>query len=228
MPALAPPPLAEPYRTALDQALAFVFDRFQPIGVIASGTIVRGDPSPSSDLDLFVIHRQPWRQRLQRFFNGVPAELFVNPPERVERYFDEERADGRPVTAHMLATGVVVHAADPVVEQLRTRAAALLASPPAVDEAVLTPLRYAAANHLEDALDVADHDPATAQLFLNRSVDAALLLRFRQAARWQPRTKSSSPRWPRSTRRSPTPPATSSPPPRTPSASPSPPASSSG
>ena len=130
MPDLRLPPLAEPYKTALEEAVAFVLERFDPIGVVASGTIVRGDPSPSSDLDVFVLHRQPWRQRLQRFFNGVPAELFVNPPERVERYFEEEVADGRPVTAHMLATGVVVFAIDPIVEQLRARAADVLAAPP--------------------------------------------------------------------------------------------------
>jgi predicted nucleotidyltransferase len=189
VPDLHPPPLAEPYRSALAEALRFIFDRFEPIGVVASGTIVRGNPSPSSDLDLFVLHRQPWRQRLQRFFRSVPAELFVNPPERVERYFEEEAADGRPITAHMLATGAVVYAADPVVEQLRARAAALLAAPPTAPAARLTALRYAAASQLEDGLDVAESDPATAQFFLNRAVDTALALRFWQAARWQPRGK---------------------------------------
>jgi hypothetical protein len=189
VPELSPPPLAEPYRSALDAALRFIFDRFEPIGVIASGTIVRGNPSPSSDLDLFVLHRQPWRQRLQRLFGGVPAEIFVNPPERVERYFAEEVADGRPVTAHMLATGAVVYASDPAVERLRARAAEMLASPPRPDPARLTPLRYGAACQLEDGLDVAESDPATAQLFLNRAVDSALALRFRQAGRWQPRDK---------------------------------------
>jgi hypothetical protein len=119
----------------------------------------------------------------------VPAELFVNPPDRVERYFEEEIADGRPVTAHMLATGVVVYAADPVVEQLLSRATALLVSRPTVDTTKLTALRYAAASQLEDGLDVAGHDSATAQLFLNRAVDSALALRFWQAGRWQPRPK---------------------------------------
>jgi hypothetical protein len=189
VPELSPPRLTEPYRSALDAALRFVFDRFEPIGVIASGTIVRGNPSPSSDLDIFVLHRQPWRQRVQRLFGGVPAEIFVNPPERVERYFEEEVADGRPITAHMLATGVVVYACDPAVERLRARAADLLAAPPPPDPARLIALRYGAACQLEDALDVVDADPATAQMFLNRAVDAVLALRFWQAGRWQPRDK---------------------------------------
>lgn len=89
----------------------------------------------------------------------------------------------------MLATGVVVYASDPVVDELRARAIALLAVPPRADEARLTAMRYAAASQLEDAVDVADRDPATAQLFLNRAVDSALALRFWQAGRWQPRAK---------------------------------------
>lgn len=113
------PVLEEPYGGALHEAVRYIFEHWQPKGIIASGTIVRGNPSPSSDLDLFVLHRAPERQRVQRFFAGVPAEVFVNPPERVERYFEGERREGRLITTHMLATGFVVYDADPVVEDLR-------------------------------------------------------------------------------------------------------------
>src|SRR5438128_286942 len=138
------PPLPEPYAGALRDAVAFVFSRFEPIGIVATGTIVRGNPSPSSDLDLYVIHRDPRRQRLQRRFRGVPAEIFVNPPERVEAYFAEERAEGRPLTAHMLATGFVVLRTDPVLDDLRARAAAQLADPPRLDDRALRVKAYGA------------------------------------------------------------------------------------
>ena len=55
-----------------------------------------------------MIHRGSFRQRVQKFFSGVPAEIFVNPPSGIEKYFTEEHAVRRPLTAHMLATGFVV------------------------------------------------------------------------------------------------------------------------
>jgi predicted nucleotidyltransferase len=183
------PPLAPPFDRALRAAVAFVVERFAPVGVVATGTIVRGNPSPSSDVDLYVVHRDPRRQRLQRRFDGVPFEIFVNPPERVLAYFAEERAEARPVTAHMLATGFVVLATDPVVDQLRARAATELADPPPADERELRDRRYMIATQIDDGEDVADADPATAALFFNQAVEGALRLRFRRAGLWLPRQK---------------------------------------
>jgi predicted nucleotidyltransferase len=183
------PALVEPYAGALREAVAFVLARFEPTGIVATGTIVRGNPGPSSDLDVYVIHRDRRRQRLQRWFQGVPAEIFVNPPERVEEYFAEERAEGRPLTAHMLATGFVVYQTDGALDALRVRAAAELASPPRIDEAALRARGYLAATLFEDAADVAELDPEASALILGQAVEAALRHRFWSAGRWQPRAK---------------------------------------
>lgn len=96
------PVLPDQYATALREAVDFVFARFVPCAVVAAGTIVRGTPSPSSDLDVYVLHHAPTHQRIQRFFSGVPAEIFVNPPAQVESYLEEEAREGRPITARAL------------------------------------------------------------------------------------------------------------------------------
>ncbi len=70
--------LAEPYALALQQALAFCHERTDPFGIVASGSIVRGTGDANSDLDIYVLHAHPWRQRVQRCFNGVPCEIFIN------------------------------------------------------------------------------------------------------------------------------------------------------
>ena len=59
---------------------------------------MRGQSSPSaaSDLDLYVIHEAAYQQRLQYFFSGVPAEIFVNPEIQAHTYLDSEQTDGRP------------------------------------------------------------------------------------------------------------------------------------
>lgn len=81
------PDLSEPYSLALQQAVEFIAARFDPLGIIACGSILRGMPDPSSDLDMYVIHHRPLRQRIQKTFNSVPSEIFVNPPAEIERYF---------------------------------------------------------------------------------------------------------------------------------------------
>jgi predicted nucleotidyltransferase len=188
-PACTLPPLAEPYRTALKETIAYIFGSFEPAGIVASGTIIRGNPAPTSDLDVYVIHRKPWRQRLQKFFNGVPAELFVNPPEQIEGYFEDERIDGRPITAHMLATGFVVYDPDGLVERLRARATEVLENGPPVSAASLLARRYGVATLFEDALDIADIDPEMCQALLAGAVEDAVRYRFWAASQWQPRHK---------------------------------------
>ncbi|MGI8483566.1 MAG: nucleotidyltransferase domain-containing protein, partial [Thermomicrobiales bacterium] len=97
--------LAEKYQIALNQTIAFIEERYQPIGTIASGTIVRGTAHPSSDLDMVVAHLPKWRQRHQRFENGVPVEIFVNPVAELERTMRQDVESGRPVMIDMIATG---------------------------------------------------------------------------------------------------------------------------
>jgi hypothetical protein len=183
------PPLEAPYAAALREAVRYIFGRWEPVGIVAAGTIIAGHPGPSSDLDLHVLHRRPERQRVQRFFNGVPAELFVNPAGRIDGYFASDRRSGRPITAHMLTTGAVVYAADAEVDRLRARAAAALAAGPEPAPALLTRTRYAAATGLEDAEDVAADDPELGFALLCRAVERAIEHRFWAARRWQPRPK---------------------------------------
>src|SRR5689334_9007826 len=100
--------LSDLHRAALEQALTFVRSRYAPWAIVATGTIIRGTPDLSSDIDLCVLHNDPFRQRVQRRFQGVPFEIFVNPEGAILEYLESEARAGRPVTAHMLATGVVL------------------------------------------------------------------------------------------------------------------------
>ena len=183
------PPLSAPYDRALRDAVAFILQRFDVLGIVASGTIICGNPDPSSDLDIYVIHAQQKRQRIQKSFDQVPAEIFVNPVSSIEAYLRDERKEGRPLTAHMLATGFVILDRDPVVEQLRQRARALLAEPLSSDDAQLTWLRYGAALQYEDALDIASTQPPSANMILSAAVHDMLRYRFWTANRYLPRDK---------------------------------------
>jgi predicted nucleotidyltransferase len=183
------PELAPPYEEALHEAVAFILSRFEPLGIVASGTIIRGNPRKTSDLDIYVIHDKPQRQRIQRFFNGVPAEIFVNPVKAVEGYFAEEQADARPITAHMLATGFIILDRDPVVEQLRQQARELLQRPPMPTEKQLLYQRYGIATHYEDALDMVEMNPTATNMMLGLVVYEMLHYHFRKAGLFLPRDK---------------------------------------
>lgn len=181
--------LQEPYAQALAEAVAYLRARYEIQAIVASGSIVRGNPDAGSDLDIVALHGAPFRQRLQRYFNGVPAELFVNSPEWVRRAFETERQRGRPSLAHMLATGLVVFDPEGVVAAFQAEAAALLAAGPNLSADELVMLRYGAATVFEDAVDLAGRDSALCRLALHRAVEEALRYRYLAANRWQPRFK---------------------------------------
>ena len=184
------PDLPAHYDCALHQAVAFILETFSEVrGILVSGTVLRGNPSPSSDLDIYVIHQEPWRQRLHRWFNGVPAEIFVNPVKKVYDYFSEERRHARPITAHMLHTGFVILALDDNLAQLRQQAAYELTCTPDLPPQLLTMVRYLAATRYEDATDIAFTKPETADMILGQAVYAMLHYAYLKANSFIPRDK---------------------------------------
>jgi hypothetical protein len=172
---------------ALRAAVPFILERFNPDGIIVTGSIVRGNPGPTSDLDVHVIHRAPERQRIQKWFEGVPVEIFVNPPTTIRGYFADEVR--RPSTAHMLATGFTVLDEAPIVQLLVQEAREWLARPLKLTEAQLTVLRYGAADAFDNARDVRDADPCTAVRILNGAVDGMLDYAFFVRGKTMPRAK---------------------------------------
>src|SRR6266481_2411089 len=81
----------------------------------------------------------------------MPLVSSMNPPWVIQKYFVQDEGEARPISAHMMATGTVVLATDPVVEQLRQTAISLIGSSPMLTPLKLTLARYAAATKLEDA-----------------------------------------------------------------------------
>src|SRR6185312_13464834 len=89
-------------------------------------------------------------------------------------YFADEDRDGRPITAHMLATGFVVFRSNPIVDELREEAAHWLAKETRISDFERVSTRYGIASRLEDALDVVGTDDVTATMLLSDAVLAML------------------------------------------------------
>ncbi len=184
------PVLQAPHDDALRQAVAFILDHVSDvIAIVACGSILRGSPSASSDLDIYVLREKLERQRLQRWFNGVPAEIFINPPGQVQKYIDQERRDGRPITAHMLATGHVVLALGDTLSELQALAKDTLSAHPDPSAERLVTARYMAAIRFEDATDIWKARPEAAKMILNIAVYDMLRYYYLKANQFFPRDK---------------------------------------
>ena len=178
-----------PYDAAIDEIERHVRATYKIHGMVIAGSIVRGSGGATSDLDVFIVHAEPWRLRDQKRFHGVPTELFVNPPDRIRGYFASEHAEGRPCTADMFTTGELVGAADEIARAIVREAHEWIARPIEISESQLTSKRYGIVDALDDARDVIATDPVAAAMLVSAAVRDIVAYAFWQRRRWQPRRK---------------------------------------
>ncbi|CAN5809733.1 nucleotidyltransferase domain-containing protein [soil metagenome] len=181
--------LREKHRTALQEALDSLYSIAEPLGVVVSGSIVRGNPGPSSDLDIVVLHGQPWRRRIQRWFNGTPVELFFNSREWLDHCIRDEAVHGRPVMAHMLSTGTLIVDVEGQMTSVIETARKMLGRGPCMSADALLRSKYAAACLVEDALDSEGVDSADGRQLLASAVEAVVSHAYGRQNQFLPRPK---------------------------------------
>lgn len=181
--------LTPAHQSALLEATEFIRQRFDPSGILVAGTIIRGEGHPNSDLDFAVVHDKPWRQRIQRFDEGVPVEIFVNPPAQWQKTFASEVRSGKPSMLGIFSSGIAVHNEGEQLSTLVELAQQLFASGPEISEEHLTSLRYALVTHFEDAVDIEQIDLDRSNAFVVYSLLQAARLRVLQSGAWLPREK---------------------------------------
>lgn len=139
--------------TPVDVARALV-ERLYPqcLTAILGGSVVRGEATKTSDLDLFIltdVPEAPYREARQ--FLGWPVEIFVHSPASYREYFDREVRQRLPVLLHLCAEGVVLRDAGGWGERVRVEARARLAAgPPPLREKEVDLYRYRLTALLED------------------------------------------------------------------------------
>lgn len=186
-----PENIKEPFATALREVVAYAVEKYNPIGLFGAGSVMRGEGDLTSDIDLYVIFDADYRQIEHKFFNDVPCQLFCNPPERVKRYFVEERGrlNNGPTTAHMIASGTVILNRDPRVDQIIVEAKQALERPPKPNEAMLQLMRYHTVSAVENMLDVCQTDPDMAMLEICNALPDMLHYYFLKQGKYVPRHK---------------------------------------
>ncbi|MDD3183119.1 MAG: nucleotidyltransferase domain-containing protein [Alphaproteobacteria bacterium] len=96
--------------------------------VIAAGSIMRGQGTLLSDLDLVVIYNHLDAAYRESFlFNEMPVEAFVHDYETIQAFMNEGYKDAEVSIIHMIATGEVVPQANETAQKLQAFAMDLLA-----------------------------------------------------------------------------------------------------
>jgi predicted nucleotidyltransferase len=119
-----------------------------------AGSIVRGEGTAFSDLDIIVIFSElanPYRESF--YFEGFPVETFVHTPESLDCFFERDAKEGVPSLAVMVSEGIVVPKETDLSEKLKQKANEILAHPRPITKDEIDILRYQLTDLLDDIRD---------------------------------------------------------------------------
>lgn len=183
--------LADRALAAAEKALA---SRFGGAGcAFVTGSIMRGQGTTGSDIDLVVVFpslERAWRESFIE--GGFPVEAFVHDPETLAYYLDKDIEGGRPIMAEMVASGVVTGPDRALAELIQGSALqALAGGPRPLAGPAYDTMRYMASDLVDDlrgerpAAEIA----AIAAHLYPRLIDLMLLGRgaWSGAGKWGPR-----------------------------------------
>jgi Nucleotidyltransferase domain len=123
---------------------------------ILAGSVVTGNATVASDLDIVVIGDDPdapFRRSIR--YEGWPAEIFVHSEETIRGFWAVKDERVRPALALMCARGQIVLDHDGSGARMQAEARKLLlAGPPSLSKEELDRLRYGVTDSLDDFLAV--------------------------------------------------------------------------
>lgn len=137
----------------MEAARGILRERYAGARVIfLAGSVMRGDATPTSDLDIVVVFDELGDAYRESFtFAGWPVEAFVNDADSLRHFYERERKRGVPSLMRMVIEGLEVPEASEFSEGLKREAAAVYeAGPLAFDEAELQLRRYRLTDWADD------------------------------------------------------------------------------
>lgn len=98
------------------------------IGILVCGSYITGSPSSHSDLDVHMILEESvdFRERGNRYIDGLLIEYFANTPAQIRAYFKEDYAALQPMSQTQFATGKILLDTTGEVHSLKTEAQEML------------------------------------------------------------------------------------------------------
>lgn len=142
-----------PRVSAVEAAQGVWRERYAEARVLfLAGSVMRGEATPASDLDIVVVYGKLPRAYREAFvYAGWPVEAFVHDEGTLGRFFEMDRERGLPSLMSMVLEGLEVPAASEFSAALKRRAAEIFeAGPPAWDGDELTLRRYRLTDWVDD------------------------------------------------------------------------------
>ncbi len=183
------PKLDEPYNLALAEAIKFILRKFSVQGIIVTGSVIYGKATKTSDLDIFVVNNRLERQRIQKYFNGVPAEIFISPPSIIKKEMEESTDSGNCTTATMFSSSFIIYDRNQLVYKLRNKSKEIISRGPSNSPNKLQLIRYRIADSYENAYDTIETNPHNSMILISNAVFEAILYKFRLMGKWKPKHK---------------------------------------
>ncbi|MDQ3712469.1 MAG: nucleotidyltransferase domain-containing protein [Acidobacteriota bacterium] len=121
--------------------------------IFLAGSIVRGEGTPYSDLDLVVIFDNlPAAYCESFYFQGIAVEAFVHDPKTLNYFlYEVDRPSGIPALAQMILEGVEIPEASEFSQSLKQLAASVIElGPPSLSKEDIRKLRYNITNIVDD------------------------------------------------------------------------------
>lgn len=129
--------------------------------IFLAGSIIRGEGTPFSDLDLVVIFDHlPAAYRESFHFQGFPIEAFVHDPETLNYFlFELDRPSGIPSLAQMILEGIEIPKPNELSLSLKQMATSVIElGPPELSEEDVHKLRYEITNLVNDIREPRSRD----------------------------------------------------------------------
>ncbi|MDP2140006.1 MAG: nucleotidyltransferase domain-containing protein [Gammaproteobacteria bacterium] len=137
----------------------------EAVVIFLAGSVIRGEGTSTSDLDLVVMYEQlPNAYRDSFLYRGWPVEVFVHDPETLKYFMGEiDRPSGVPALANMVAEGAEIPGSSGFSQHIKAMAAATLhAGPLPWTQQDIDASRYLISDLVEDIRGVLNKDELNA------------------------------------------------------------------
>lgn len=143
---------------AMEASKKFVLETFPTCtGALLSGSVVRGEETSTSDLDIVIIDENLSSEYRKSFIShGWPIEVFVHNHETILHYFEKDCQRARPSLPRMVHEGIpiIYH---PIIDTLKGEAEKRLqGGPPKWSSEMMDMKRYFITDALDDFIGSTD------------------------------------------------------------------------
>jgi predicted nucleotidyltransferase len=128
-----------------------------------AGSIVRGEGTAFSDLDIVIIYEElPNAFRESFYFQDFPVETFVHTPETLNYFLEADSKSAAPSLAMMVAEGIEVPAKNDLSKKLKLLANDCLNNPPKISDEEIRNFRCWITDLIDDIREPRSKEELTA------------------------------------------------------------------